>query len=90
MAVKKLNNVVSREQSEDEFAQLLFGHSKIQHDNIVKTVGYCAEYGQRLIVYEFCNNGTLYDALHLDDEIHKKLSWNVRIRFALGAAKAVE
>lgn len=90
VAVKKLNNVVSREQSEDEFAQLLFGLSKIQHDNIVKTVGYCAEYGQRLIVYEFCNNGTLYDALHLDDEIHKKLSWNVRIRIALGAAKAIE
>ncbi|KAJ6364137.1 hypothetical protein OIU76_029136 [Salix suchowensis] len=34
--------------------------------------------------------GTLYDALHADDEIHGKLTWNARIRLALGAARALQ
>ncbi|CAO2842688.1 unnamed protein product [Amaranthus hypochondriacus] len=90
VAVKKLNNATSKQQSEDEFAQLVSLISCIQHESVVKLVGYCTEYGQRLIIYEYCNNATLYDALHLDDEIHKRLSWNTRIRIALGAAKALE
>ncbi|KAK7256843.1 hypothetical protein RIF29_30375 [Crotalaria pallida] len=43
-----------------------------------------------LKVYEYCSNGTLYDALHGDDERRIKLSWNARIRVALGAARALE
>lgn len=90
VAVKKLNKVISRQQSGDEFAELVSLLSEIQHNNVIKLVGYCAEYGQSLIIYEYCNNGTLFDALHLDDEIHKRLSWNVRIKIALGSAKALE
>ncbi|XP_074269917.1 protein STRUBBELIG-RECEPTOR FAMILY 3-like [Silene latifolia] len=90
VAVKKLNNAASRQQSEDDFAQMVSLISKIQHENIVKLIGYCSEYEQKLIVYAYCNNSTLYDALHLDDEIHKKLSWTARVRIALGAAKALE
>lgn len=90
VAVKKLNTDTSRVQSEDEFSQLVSIISNIQQDNVVKLFGYCAEYGQRLIIYEYCKNGTLYDALHLDDEINKRLSWNARIKIALGAAKALE
>lgn len=88
--MKKLNNATSKQQREDEFSQLVSLISSIQHESVVKLVGYCTEYGQRLIIYEYCNNATLYDALHLDDEIHKRLSWNTRIRIALGAAKALE
>lgn len=90
VAVKKFNDAVSRQQSEEEFAQLVSFISNIQHENVVRLVGYCAEYGQRLVIYGYCDNTTLYDALHLDDESHKKLSWNARIRIALGAAKALE
>ncbi|KAL2932217.1 Protein STRUBBELIG-RECEPTOR FAMILY 3 [Bienertia sinuspersici] len=90
IAVKKLNSATSKQQSEDEFAQLVSVLSNIQHESVVKLVGYCFEYGQRLIIYEYCSNTTLYDALHLEDETHKKLSWNARIRIALRAAKALE
>ncbi|KAE8686521.1 Protein STRUBBELIG-RECEPTOR FAMILY 1 [Hibiscus syriacus] len=48
-------------------------------------MGYCAEHGQKLLIYEYCSNGSLQDALHSDDEFRKKLSWNARIRMALGA-----
>ncbi|GFS41087.1 STRUBBELIG-receptor family 3 [Actinidia rufa] len=53
-------------------------------------MGYCAEHGQRLLIYEYCSNRTLQDALHSDDEFKRKLTWNIRIRMALGAARALE
>ncbi|GJZ83687.1 leucine-rich repeat protein kinase family protein, partial [Tanacetum coccineum] len=34
-------------------------------------------------VFEYCENGTLHEALHLNDEIHEKLSWNSRVHMAL-------
>lgn len=63
---------------------------KIRHANVVEIMGYCAEHGQKLLIYEYCGNGTLQDALHADDEFKKRLSWNTRIRMALGAARALE
>ncbi|KAM7459292.1 hypothetical protein LguiA_036717 [Lonicera macranthoides] len=90
LAVKKLDLAASRKQTEEDFLELVFNLSKIRHTNIVEFVGYCAEHGQRLLVYQYCRNGTLDEALHLEDEIHKKLSWNARIRLALQAAKALE
>ncbi|GAB4831274.1 hypothetical protein Ancab_005287 [Ancistrocladus abbreviatus] len=90
LAVKKFNTAASKKLSDEEFVHLVLAISRIQHDNVVKLIGYCVEYGQHLLVYDYCNNGTLYDALYFDDEIHKKLSWNVRVRIALGAARALE
>ncbi|CAK9167167.1 unnamed protein product [Ilex paraguariensis] len=90
LAVKKLDAAASRQQSDEEFLELVHCISKLQHANIVELVGYCAEHGQRLLVYAYCRNGTLHDALHLDDDIHKKFSWNARIRLALQAARALE
>ncbi|KAM0985383.1 hypothetical protein ACFX13_012876 [Malus domestica] len=60
--------------------------------NVVELMGYCAEHGQRLLIYEYCSNGSLHDALHIDDDLKKKLPWNPRleIRMALGAARALE
>lgn len=70
--------------------ELVSSISKIRHANIVELVGYGAEHGQQLLEYEYCRNGTLHDALHVDDEIHKRLSWKIRIKVALGAARALE
>ncbi|XP_024454426.1 protein STRUBBELIG-RECEPTOR FAMILY 3 isoform X4 [Populus trichocarpa] len=90
LAVKKLNGAASKQQTDEEFLQLVSSISKLQHDNILEFVGYCNEHGQRLLVYKYCENGTLYDALHADEEIHRKLTWNARIRLALGAARALQ
>ncbi|XP_062096421.1 protein STRUBBELIG-RECEPTOR FAMILY 3-like [Humulus lupulus] len=91
LAVKKLdNNTAIKQRNDEEFLELVSNISKLQHPNIVELVGYCAEHGQQLLVYEYCRNGSLHDALHIYDEIHKKLSWNRRIQIALGAARALE
>lgn len=63
---------------------------QIRHANVVELMGYCAEHGQRLLIYEYCSGGSLQDALHSDDEFKRKLSWNARVRMALGAARALE
>lgn len=90
LAVKKLDTAMTKRQSDQEFVEMVSNISKLQHENIVNLVGYCSEHGQRLLVYEYCRSGTLHEALHLDDQIHRKLSWSTRVRVALQAARALE
>ncbi|XXG71683.1 hypothetical protein AAC387_Pa07g0952 [Persea americana] len=90
LAVKKLDNTNLMLQTDESFLNLVSIISKLQHANVVKLVGYCAEHRQCLLVYEYCSNGTLNDVLHSGHELNKKLSWNARIRIALGAARALE
>ncbi|CAN1854308.1 Protein STRUBBELIG-RECEPTOR FAMILY 8 [Linum perenne] len=90
LAVKKLNATTSRQISDEQFLELVSTVSRIKHPNIVELVAHCVEHGQRMLVYEYCEGGTLHDALHIDEEIQKKLSWNKRIRLALGAARALQ
>jgi len=90
LAVKKLDAAAFKDQSDEQFLQLVSSISKIKHANIAKLVGYCVEYNQRLLIYEYCNNGTLHDALQGEDEHCIKFPWNARIKVALGAARALE
>ncbi|XP_047317613.1 protein STRUBBELIG-RECEPTOR FAMILY 3-like isoform X2 [Impatiens glandulifera] len=90
LAVKKLDKRVSSQQKDEEFIDLVNNIDKFHHANVVKLTGYCAEHGEKLLIYEYCDCGTLQDILHSDDELKKELSWNTRIRMALGAARALE
>ncbi|XP_027185941.1 protein STRUBBELIG-RECEPTOR FAMILY 3 isoform X2 [Cicer arietinum] len=90
LAVKKLDKRVSDHHKDDEFLELVNNIDRIRHANIVELIGYCVEHGQRLLIYEYCSNGSMYEALHSDDEFKTRLSWNARIRIALGAARALE
>ncbi|KAJ8568914.1 hypothetical protein K7X08_032651 [Anisodus acutangulus] len=90
LAVKKLDRRVTNQQKDDEFLDLVNNIDGIRHANVVELMGYCSEHGQRLLVYEYCSSGTLQDALHSDDEFKKQLSWDTRIRMALGAARGLE
>lgn len=88
--MKKLSNTINRTQSDGEFLNLVSNVLKLKRGHILELLGYCNEFGQRLLVYEYCPNGSLQDALHLDRKLHKKLTWNVRINIALGASKALQ
>lgn len=90
LAVKKLDTSASMSQKDDDFLEVVSNISKLRHSNIVELVGYCVEHSQHLLVYEYMSNGTLHDILHSGDELNKKFSWNVRVRIALGAARALE
>ncbi|KAG6510715.1 hypothetical protein ZIOFF_028749 [Zingiber officinale] len=86
LAVKKLNPKSLLSKSTGDFIDLVTNISLLHHTNLTELVGYCSEYGQRMLVYDFHKNGSLYELLHLSDE---PLSWNARIKIALGAARAL-
>ncbi|KAL6867239.1 hypothetical protein ACP4OV_015263 [Aristida adscensionis] len=90
LAIKKLDSTVMPFQSSDDFAELVSNISKLHHPNLNELVGYCMEHGQHLLVYDFHKNGSLHDLLHLSDEYSKPLSWNSRVKIALGSARALE
>ncbi|CAL0333881.1 unnamed protein product [Lupinus luteus] len=90
LAVKKLDKRTTDHQKDDDFLELVNSIDRIRHVNIVELIGYCSEHGQRLLIHEYCESGSLHDALHSDDEFKAKVSWNTRIRIALGAARALE
>ncbi|XP_077224297.1 protein STRUBBELIG-RECEPTOR FAMILY 8-like isoform X2 [Tasmannia lanceolata] len=90
MAVKKIDSAALSLQEEDNFLEAVSNMSRLRHSNIVTLLGYCVEHGQRLLVYEYVGNGTLHDILHFTDDESKILTWNARVRVALGTARALE
>ncbi|XP_076959443.1 protein STRUBBELIG-RECEPTOR FAMILY 8-like [Bidens hawaiensis] len=90
MAVKKIDNAALSLQEEDYFVEAVSNMSRLRHPNIVPLAGYCAEHGQRLLVYDYIANGSLQDLLHFADDSSKTLTWNARVKVALGTARALE
>ncbi|KAJ8461633.1 hypothetical protein OPV22_034559 [Ensete ventricosum] len=63
----------------------------LEHPNLVKLIGYCAEDDergiQRLLVYEYMPNRSVED--HLSVPSRMTLSWSMRLRVALDAARGL-
>ncbi|KVI01105.1 Concanavalin A-like lectin/glucanase, subgroup [Cynara cardunculus var. scolymus] len=76
MAIKKIDNAALSLPDQDKFVEAVSNMSRLRHPNIVLLAGYCAEHGQRLLVYEYVANGSLQDLLHLADDRSKSLTWN--------------
>ncbi|XP_077211502.1 protein STRUBBELIG-RECEPTOR FAMILY 8-like [Tasmannia lanceolata] len=90
LVVKKIDSVALSLQEEDNFLEAVSNMSRLRHPNIITLQGYCVEHGQRLLVYEYIGNGTLHDILHFTEDESKTLTWNARVRIALGSARALE
>ncbi|CAA7401160.1 unnamed protein product [Spirodela intermedia] len=90
LAVKKINSSALPNQSADDFLEVVSNIARLHHPNVTELVGYCSEFGQHLLVYEFHRNGSLHDYLHLSDEYNRPLTWNTRVKIALGTARALE
>lgn len=86
--VKNIDMVPLSMREEDQFMDVIRNASRLRHLNIVKLIGYCAEHGQHLLVYEYVRNLSLADALHC--EAFVPLSWGLRVRIALGIARALK
>ncbi|OMO89937.1 hypothetical protein COLO4_19516 [Corchorus olitorius] len=90
LAVKKIEPSLFPSEKPEAFSEIVTNISKLHHPNISELVGYCSEQGHNLLVYDFYRNGSLHEFLHVSDDFSKPLTWNTRIRIALGAAKAIE
>ncbi|XP_020257330.1 probable serine/threonine-protein kinase PBL3 isoform X2 [Asparagus officinalis] len=58
---------------------------QLHHPNLVKLIGYCSDGDSRLLVYEFMPKGSLEN--HLFRRSSQPLSWAIRIKVAVGAAR---
>lgn len=87
IAVKKLNQ--EGYQGHREWLAEVTYLGQLSHPNLVKLIGYCLEDEQRLLVYEFMTRGSLENHLFRRSTHFQPLSWNLRMKVALGAAKGL-
>lgn len=90
LAVKKIDSSLFQIGSTEEFSEIVTNISRVHHPNIAQLVGYCSEQGHNMLIYEYFRNGSLHEFLHLSDDFSNPLTWNTRVRIALGTARAVE
>ncbi|PPD98906.1 hypothetical protein GOBAR_DD04068 [Gossypium barbadense] len=60
----------------------------IKHRNLVCLQGYSFSPSGNLLFYDYMENGSLWDLLHVSTK-KKKLGWDMRLRIALGAAQGI-
>ncbi|WOG92175.1 hypothetical protein DCAR_0311435 [Daucus carota subsp. sativus] len=88
VAVKKLNHEsvqgFQEWQSEVKFLGTLC------HPNLVKLLGYCGEDQELVLVYEFMQRGSLENHLFRRSSATEILSWDKRLKIAIGAARGLE
>ncbi|XP_073145335.1 probable inactive receptor kinase At1g48480 [Henckelia pumila] len=84
--VKRLRNVVV---SEKEFRSKIEDVGSLIHENLLPLRGYFYGREEKLLVYEPMPNGSLFALLHVGNK-KQPLSWEIRSRIALGAARAIE
>ncbi|KAG2562708.1 hypothetical protein PVAP13_8KG240500 [Panicum virgatum] len=72
----------------ENFDQELNVHREVNHKNIVRLIGYCAEENALMIVTEYIPNGNLNDILHRASCI-PTISLETRLRIATECAEAL-
>ncbi|KAK2383239.1 calcium/calmodulin-regulated receptor kinase [Trifolium repens] len=86
VAVKVLG--ANSRQGEQEFLTEVLLLGRLHHKNLVGLVGYAAERGQHMLLYNYMSNGCL--ASHLYGDNHERLSWDLRFNVALDVAMVLE
>ncbi|XP_020973874.1 uncharacterized protein LOC107629709 isoform X2 [Arachis ipaensis] len=78
------------DEKEYGFVNELQIHSRLHHNNLVGLLGFCRDANERILVYEYMNNGSLHDHLHSHQTSSVLMSWPARIKVALDAARGIE
>ncbi|XP_028757107.1 probable serine/threonine-protein kinase PBL10 [Neltuma alba] len=87
IAVKRLNQ--DGLQGHKEWLAEVNYLGQLSHPHLVKLIGYCLEDEHRLLVYEFMPRGSLENHLFRRGSYFQPLSWSLRMKVALGAAKGL-
>ncbi|KAG2665644.1 hypothetical protein I3760_15G017700 [Carya illinoinensis] len=84
IAVKRLEKVVA--EGEVEFRNKMRSIGRTHHRNLVRLLGYCHDGPNRLLVYEYMSNGTLFDYLF---KSQLNPNWEERINIVLDIARGI-
>ncbi|KAI4337786.1 hypothetical protein L6164_016161 [Bauhinia variegata] len=84
VAVKKIINMGI--QGKKDFFTEIAVIGNIHHVNLVKLKGFCAQGGERLLVYDYMNRGSLDHALFGGGPV---IEWQERLDIALGTARGL-
>ncbi|XP_074570598.1 receptor-like serine/threonine-protein kinase SD1-8 [Curcuma longa] len=86
IAVKRLSK--TSEQGIDEFENEVKLIAKLQHRSLVQLLGYCIEGDERMLIYEYMPNGSLYSLLFAKNK-YGILDWKKRYNIILGIARGL-
>ncbi|KAJ3680499.1 hypothetical protein LUZ60_016777 [Juncus effusus] len=85
VAVKCLDSV---NQGQREFLAEIHTIGSIHHINLVRLIGFCAEKGHKLLVYEYMTNGSL-DKWIFNRSQDDSLDWKKRVKIITDVAKGL-
>ncbi|KAG5560741.1 hypothetical protein RHGRI_003920 [Rhododendron griersonianum] len=93
VAIKRLN--AESTQGAEEFWTEVKLLSKLRHTHLVSLIGYCNEWPEMILVYEYIARGTLANLLYKAsrEESGKSIShltWEQRLNICLGAARGLD
>ncbi|XP_044470534.1 cysteine-rich receptor-like protein kinase 25 [Mangifera indica] len=86
VAIKRQSE--SSGQGLEEFKNEVALVAKLQHRNLVRLLGFCAEEGEKILVYEFVSNKSL-DYFLFDLEKQRQLDWLMRCKIIGGIARGL-
>ncbi|KAJ3691480.1 hypothetical protein LUZ61_020644 [Rhynchospora tenuis] len=87
IAVKRIK---WQQSGETEFRTEITIIASLQHVNLVRLLGYClSSRGDRYLIYQFFENGSLDAWLFKDDRRRSQLKWQSRYQIAIDVAKAL-
>jgi len=69
------------------FKKVIELHSQLHHPNLISLIGFCDQKDEKIIVYEYMFNGSLYD--HLRSRDLELLSWKKRLEISIGVARGL-
>ncbi|KAH9710636.1 protein kinase domain-containing protein [Citrus sinensis] len=87
VAIKKLNP--ESMQGFEEWQSEVNFLGRLSHPNLVKLLGYCWEDKELLLVYEYMQRGSLENHLFRRNPSIQPLSWDIRLKIAIGAARGL-
>ncbi|KAE8010733.1 hypothetical protein FH972_007074 [Carpinus fangiana] len=87
VAIKKLNS--ESVQGFQEWQSEVNFLGRLSHPNLVRLLGYCWEDKELLLVYEYLQRGSLENHLFRRNPNIEPLSWDIRLKIAIGAARGL-